>query len=220
MASIPGLESIPWFQLFSKLAYYLGWTIGGLAIVAVMVAAYFWFTYSISATVFELYGSGKDGAFAFSKPKMNKFKWIRNRSAWKPLFPLMNKDEVEPFDAEYIYPGNKVFAFKLNNEYFPGRVNINLSEDEIRAEVNPVPYYIRNWQSLQHKKNAVEFSEHNFWEDNKYFFMVVLTAVVCLTGVCVTIWLTYKYAGAGRADIQSLTNALKGVVEIPGRPPG
>ena len=104
-----------------------------------------------------MFGSGKDGVFSIGKKKKNRFKWIKKRTAWKPMLPLFNKQEVEPFDSEYIYPGNQVYAFCLNGEWIPGRVNIDKDEDTIRAEINPVPYYVRNWQSLQHKKNAQEF---------------------------------------------------------------
>jgi len=190
------------------------------AIIAVLVGLFLLLNYRFKATVFPLYGSGKDGVFAFGKPKTNRVRWVKGRTAWKKLFPIANKEEIEPFDSEFIYPGNKIYVFELNGEWIPGRVNINQTEEKIRCEINPVLYYTRNWQSLQHKKNEMEFAKHDWWTDNK---ALVITMIICGLNLAVcgfTIWFTYKYAMGGRADIQSLRDAIQSLSVVQGSLPG
>ena len=190
------------------------------AIIAVLVGLFLLLNYRFKATVFPLYGSGKDGVFAFGKPKTNRVRWVKGRTAWKKLFPIANKEEIEPFDSEFIYPGNKIYVFELNGEWIPGRVNINQTEEKIRCEINPVPYYTRNWQSLQHKKNEMEFAKHDWWTDNK---ALVITMIICGLNLAVcgfTIWFTYSYAMGGRADIQALRDAIQSLSIIQGNLPG
>jgi len=195
--------------IFTQIFFWIGWSLVGLLVLGVLVAVYYWMTFNIKVVTWELYGSGKDGVFSFGKKKMNRVRWINKKTAWRPLFPLFNRMELEPFDSEYVYPGKQIYAFILNEKWFPGRINIDQNEETIRSEINPVPYYIRNWQSLQHKKNAREFAEHNFWEDNKYFFMVLVTAILCLVMVGITVYFTYKFATGGNAAMGNLADALR-----------
>lgn len=201
-------SSIDWAGATANIAFYVGWGLAILLVVGFLAVVYYLMSFKISAQVFEMYGSGKDGIFSVGKPKRNKFKWIKNRTAWKALYPLFNKKEIEPFSSEYIYPGNKIYAFKLDDCLMPGRINIFQSEDKIRAEISPVPFYVRNWQSLQHKKHAEEFAKHDFWSDNKYFFMVLLCAGVCLVMVCVTAYLCYKMVTPMQGSAQYLADAI------------
>jgi len=92
------------------------------------------------------------------------------------MYPLFNKKDIEPFDQEFVYPGKQIYVFDLNGAWIPGRININKTEGKLRAEINPVPYYVRNWQSLEHKKNAQEFSEHDFWAENKIFYYAFINS--------------------------------------------
>ena len=210
MVEIPILAGVNWASLFGGVAKYLGYGLF-IGITAGVVFIIFYLTqFTIKAEVFKLYGSGTDGVFAFSKPKKNRIKWIKNKTAWKPLYPLMNKMEIEPFDQEYMLPGNSIKAFDFNGAWIPGRINIKQNEKELRAEINPVPHYVRNWQSLQHKKHAQEFAEHSFWEDNKYFIMGVASVLVCCVLCGATIYFTYQFAGGGTNAINGLTAALKG----------
>lgn len=217
------MVNLPWGDLLSgmtgiwgQIIYWVGWSLLGIIIIGLFLVVFYYLTFNIKAETWQLYGSGKDGIFSIGKKKTNRLKWINRRSAWKPLFPLFNKNEIEPFDSEYIYPGNKIYGFILNNSWFPGRINIDQDEETIRGEINPVPYYVRNWQSLQHKKHAREFAEHNFWEDNKYFFMVIVTAALCLIMVGLTVYFTYKFASGGNAAMSNLADAIRNMNTIGG----
>jgi len=203
------LGAMDWGTLLSQTIYWVGWGLLSVIIIAAMIAVYMFMTYNIKVTQWKLYGSGKDGAFAFSTPKWNRVKWIKKRTAWRALLPLFNSKDIEPFDQEYQYPGSRIYTFILNNEWIPGRVNIDKTENEIRAEINPVPICMRNWQSLQHKKNAMEFAKHTFWDDNKTLIMATIMGFGMLAAGLAFIWMTYKLAGAGASDISALTSALR-----------
>lgn len=217
---IPGIENIDWAGITANLMYWLGYGLLIILVMGFLIVLFMLSSYNIKVKEYKLYGSGKDGVYAFAKPKNNRVKWVAKRTAWKSLFPLFNKNKREPFDQEYIYPGNNVIAFNFNGEWVPGRININRDEKTLRAEINPVPYYVRNWQSLKYKEHAQEFAEHNFWEDNKYFFMVIITAAICLVMVGLTVYFTYKYATSGLGTVSGLTNALQNFNTIGGIGPG
>lgn len=216
MPTIPGLEAVNWFAIFAEMMYWVGYILLGVIILIGFVMIFYVTQFKLKATVIQLYGSGKDGVFSFGKPKKNRVRWVQQRTAWKSLFPLFNKYEREPFDTEYIYPGNQLYVFELNNEWMPGRINVKQTEQEIRTEINPVPYYIRNWQSLTHKKNAIEFAKHSFWEDNKYFIMGIISVAICAALCGATIWWSFKYATGGTNQIGALTNAIQNMGSIPG----
>lgn len=257
MPNLGGLTLSSFTPILAKMMYWMGIGLVSLLMIGVIVAFYFYLMYNIKVDVFPLYGSGRDGVFSIARRRGNRCAWNKARTAWKPLFPLFNRKEIEPFDQEYIYPGNRVYAFDLNGVWVPGRCNVSVnaedlsaekrekiekdlksyidskypdrkwcvgqvtipqSENQLRAEISPVPYYVRNWQSLQHKKNAVEYAEHNWWTDNKTLFIALMTGVACLVAVCVTVYFTYKFAGLGRSDVQALTAALKGFGSASGSP--
>ena len=107
--------------------------------------------------------------------------------------------------------------FELNDMWIPGRVNIEQSEEQLRAEITPVPYYIRNWQSLQHKKNAMEYAKMGFWEENKYFFITLGVVALCFILCGAVIYFTYKYAAGGREDARMTADAIRGFGNLGGQ---
>lgn len=216
MPDIPGLSIASFAPYLSQIMYWVGVIFASAICIGTLYFLYHILSFKIKATVYPLYGSGKDGVFSFGKPKSNKVKWINNKTAWRSLWPLFNRIEREPFDNEFIYPGNRIHVFALGDEWSPGRININMSENEIRAEINPVPFVVRNWQSLTHKKNAAEFAKHNFWEDNKYFIMGVLAVLICCITCLITIYFTYKFSTGGVNAAARLTDALQNFGSIPG----
>lgn len=216
MAIIPGMEGIDWTSMIGPVLYWVGWGTLYIVVMLAFVALWYYTRFKIKATVYQMYGSGKDGVFSFGAPKTNRVRWINNKTAWKSLFPLMNKKEIEPFDSEYIYPGKRIYVFELNDQWIPGRINITQTESTLRAEINPVPYYVRNWQSLAHRKNAEEFAKQGFWEENKYLFITLGVVAFNLVLCGVVIYFTYKFAAGGRAQMASLTDAIRNIGNIPG----
>ena len=213
MVNIP--VDINWVGWVGKIAYWAAYIFMGLIMAVVLYAGFMLTTYNIKADVFQVYGSGKDGVLSITKRKKNRLKWIKEKTAWKPLFPLFNRKEIEPFDSEYVYPGKQIYAFEFNDCWAPGRININHEEGQFRGEVNPVPYYVRNWQSLQHKKNAAEFAKNNFWEQNKFLVYGVVTVFICCALAAGTVYLTYEFATGGQNSMNALTQAINNYGTIP-----
>lgn len=206
--TLPAQLQFNWGGAMGSIMYYVGYALLILLIFAIFIAIYYLMKYNIKVKTFPLYGSGKDDVLSVGKPKNNRFAWNKSRTAWKPLFPLFNKLEIEPFDQEFRYPGNQTYAFIFNDAWIPGRINVGRSESQIRAEVAPVPYYLRNWQSLAHKKNAFEFSSMSWWDQNKMFIYALIAVGICCAMCAITIYLSYKYAAGGREEISGLTSAL------------
>ena len=202
-------------QNFGSIIYWLGYGLLTVVLLGVFFMIYYLTSFNIKAQIWPIYGSAKDGIFSVQQPKFNRVKWIKKETAWRPMKPYFNRKEIEPFDAEYIYPGKRVYAFELNNEWIPGRVNINTTEDKMRAEINPVPYFVRNWQGIQYKQNAMEYANPGWWDENKNLVLGVITVAICMTAMCIAIYLTYQYLAPGRADIQSFTAALQTATTAP-----
>jgi len=216
---IPGMSEINWFSSLGTVMYYVGIFFLALIIIAVMAALFYMLKFKIKATVIPMYGSGKDGTFSFGKPKWNRIRWVNHRTAWQSLFPLLNKKEREPFDTEYIYPGNRIYVYELNDEWVPGRINIDQTENVIRAEINPVPYYVRNWQSLTYRKHELEFAKMDFWSENKQLFMT-LGVIACCCILCgAVVYFTFQFAGGAKGSMDALSSAIQGIGNIAGNAP-
>ena len=201
---------------FGSVLYWVGYGLLAFLMIAIMLVTYYFMSFNYKVTVYPIYGSGKDGIFSVQKPKTNRVKWIKKQTAWRKMWPLFNNKDIEPFDAEFIYPGRRLIAFELNNEWVPGRVNIDKTENDMRAEINPVPYFVRNWQGLQYQKNAVEYASPNWWDNNKQFILSIITVAICMATMLAAIYFTYKYLAPGRAEWAQLVGAIKSSGTIPG----
>jgi len=208
---------INWASQAANVIYWLGYVVAGIVILGVMYLLSNYIRYQISVTEYPLHGSGEKGKFTVGKKKSNKVMWINSRTAWRPLYPLFNNKEIEPFDPEYIYPGNQITVFNLDGNWIPGEIAIDKSGAEIKVELKPVPYYIRNWQSLQHKKHAREFAKQDWWSENKMLVMAVITVAICCALGAATVWMTYKFAAPSADQISSLTQAISGIGNIPSK---
>ena len=215
--SIPGIEGVDLTGVGGQIIYWLTYFVVFIVIGVGGYALFHFLSFNIKATEIPLFGSGKKGNMGFGKPKKNRFKWINQRSAWRPLYPLFNRKEIEPFADEYIYPGNHVFAFKIGETLVPGECIIDDKGDKIETSIKPVPYYIRNWQSYSHKKTNQEYASQSFWEQNKFFIMGVITVAICCAVCFATIYISYKFAAPGLADVRSLADAIQGINVIPGK---
>jgi len=220
MAIIPGAEALDWTPIISKIIYWIGWGLASVGILTAMFFGYYLSNFKIKAMIIPLHGSSKDGIFAVGKPKYNKVKWINQKSAWKSMKPFFNKKEREPFDDEYIYPGNRIYAFELNDEWLPGRINITKSEDTIRSEIALIPHRVREWVALQLKKNEIEYAKSGWWEENKQLMITLGVVFLCLCLCGATVYFTYKFAGVGTSAMGNLANAIKNFNVVPGTPPG
>ena len=208
--------NIDWGSLLGSIAGYVMYAVVFVFVAFMMYFLFYLTQFQIKAEVYPLQGSGKSGHYSIAKPRKNRVKWIKNKTAWKPLYPMMNKIELEPFAQEFIYAGKHIKAFDYNGTWIPGGINIEQGENSLKAQISPVPHYVRNWQSLQHKKHAAEFAEHSFWEDNKYFIMGVAAVLICCILCGVTIYFSYEYATGGTQAANNLASAIKGFASAKG----
>ena len=193
----------------SSIIFYVGYGLLFMIIFGLVAFFVYYLMFNIKATVYNLYGAPSSSAFSVGAPRKNKVKWIKNKTAWRPLWPLFNNKEIEPFKNEFIYPGNRIMVFQYNDVWIPGKIELKLEEDDsLVGRITPVPYFIRNWQSLQHKKYAMMFAKHNFWEDNKQFILGMITVIACCVCAGLTVYLTYQFAAGGTNQISQLTDAI------------
>ncbi len=215
---IPGMAGVNWFSSLGVIMYYVGIFFLALIILAGFAAMMYVLKFKIKATVVPMYGSGKDGVFSVGKPKRNRVRWVNHRTAWRSLFPLFNKKEREPFDTEFVYPGNQIYVYELNDEWVPGRINIEQTEQELRAEINPVPYYVRNWQSLTYRKHELEFAKLDFWTENKQLFVTLGVIAFCCILCGAVIYFTFEFAGGAKTSMDAMSKAIEGIGNIAGAP--
>jgi len=211
---IAGLDGVDWFSYIGEAVRWAGIIGASCLSIAALWFIWFYFRHSINVRVVKLYGSSKDGQFSFGKETNNKIRWVDGGTAWKTMWPLFNNKKREPIDQEYQYPGNLVYVFDFEDEWIPGRRNINISEGKIRAEINPIPYYLRNWASLREKSLDLEYQQHDFWSDNKTLIIAMVCALACLAAALFTIWWSYKYATGGMVAMDRLTEALENVQNL------
>ena len=208
------LGNINWLGFMASIVYWIGYALIGVAVLAIFYLIYYMFSFKFKVMEIPVIGSGNDRSYSVGKFRSNKFKWNKKKTAWKALKPWFNKKEIEPFDSKYIYHGNTVYSFKMGEEHIPGCASITEDEDNnLITQINPVPYYIRNWQSLKHKEHAIEFAKHDWWSQNKGLMYVLIISGACLLMVGVTVYFTYQFATGGASQMSALTEAIKGMGE-------
>lgn len=135
MPSLPDMPvSFSVMPLMASAAKWIFYFIISGGSLLVIYSVFTYFQYNIKVTYWPLYGSSKDGVFSVGKLTTNRARWNKSRNAWKMLWPFMNKKEHPPFDSEHIYPGNNVFAFKINQNYIPGRFNTDVQAVSFEEE--------------------------------------------------------------------------------------
>jgi len=193
---------------FNTAMYWMGYGIGALMIIAVLAAFMYFMGFKYKMLYFPVRGNVNNN-LTVDRAKRNKFKWNKSKTAWKPLYPLFNKQQVEPFKNEYIYAGNQLYAFKVGENYLPAELAVN---EVNKFNIMPVSYSVKNWLAGQMKQNEIEFRKKSMWDENKTVFLCLITVLVCMAAVVVTVYYTYQYAG-GRLDTASsmFTQAVSSV---------
>ena len=216
-----GLNNINWFASVSQIIYWVLYGFLGLVLVLFFFGVYYYISFKYKVEVYTLYGSSSDNHYSIGKKRTNRVKWNKDKTAWHKMFPLFSKKTIEPFDDQYIYTGNRIIAFELNKEWFPGRIDISsTAEGGKKGEIKPVPYWVRNWQSLEHKQNSMDFAKHDFWADNKNFIWMLLAVAICCSLCLATIYFSYKFAGGGVGAMDRLSSALQTFGGSSTAPPG
>ena len=210
MVMIPGLEGIDWFGFLSQMMYWLGIFVACVVLMCIMAVVYAYATYNVPVRIKPLYG-GTDG-FTIGKPKSNRVKWNATRTEWRALFPLFNRKVREPFPQQFIGEGT-IEGYSINDEWIPASQTVDVSPEGILVKISPVPAYLRNWQSLTHKKHNMEYASLTFWDQNKTLIVALLMGVAMLVAGLVFIYISYEYSskmwGGQTSAINGLTEAMK-----------
>jgi uncharacterized membrane protein len=198
------LSGINWSGMLSNIMMYVG-----IILLVIVLTIVGWFilhitSFRIKATVYPIFG-GANGSLSIGKQTGQRFKWNKEKTKWKMLYPYFNKKEIEPFDPEYIHEGSKIYCFKIGQDYIPAEITVG---DNV-ASVKPKSYSVQFWQNMEHRQNAMEFAETNWWTENKMLITILVCAGCCLVMVGLTVYFTYKFASTGRSDISGLTAALQ-----------
>lgn len=214
---LPDVVAINWGGMAAQVVYWLGYAIVVIVMLVVMYFVSNVLRFNIKVDEYPLYGSGNTGQFTVGKKKTNRAMWINNKTAWRSLYPLFNRKDREPFPPEYMYQGRQAYAFNMDGEWIPGKIDIQKSSTEMKAQLIPVPHYIRNWESLQYKKNAQEFAKQDWWSENRMIVMALIAVAVCCALGAFTVWITYKFAAPGVDQMSALTTAINSMNTIPGK---
>lgn len=214
---IPADLAINWGSVAVKVIYWLGYIVAAIVMLALVYVAYIFTTFKIKIDEYHLRGSGQQGQFAIGKKLTNRARWVNNRTGWKSLYPLFNSKERQPFPPQYIYPGNRAVAYVVDGEWWPVSLNVINQDNVFGGEINPVPYHIRQWEALQHKKNAIEFAKQDWWSENRTIVMALIAVGICCALGAFTVWITYKFAAPSAGQMEALTTAISSLNTIPSK---
>lgn len=201
--------------LITNMIYYLGLGLFALAFLVIAFFVLYMTSYKYKITYWEVVGNASKG-LTVDQPRKNRARWNKDKTAWQLMYPLFRGKEVEPFNAEHIYPGKSCYAFKFGEALVPAKISVSDKEEGI---ITPIPYHIRNWQKLELKQNELEFAKTGFWENNKAFFMTIICVALCVGLAGVTVYYTYQFATGGRDSMNALTQAINSIATYGGRPP-
>lgn len=213
MPEIPGIDNIGSFifqnSVFSRLLFW-----GEAIFIMVLCMALVFFVFHVlkhkfKAVEYSIVGSGTLQGLSVGSRKSNRYRWNKDKTKWLPLMPLFNKTEISPFPERYRYAGNRLIVFKYGEHYIPGCINIDSKESEdIKAEINPVPYSVRNWMNIRIQKTISELSKPTFWEKYTPYIALIATVGLCCLITGVTVYLTYNFAGGGAASMDRLAGQI------------
>jgi hypothetical protein len=181
-----------------ELMKWLGYIILLIFIVGVMYLIYMLVQYKIK------YIYAEEGATGIKGIKQDKIRVIKDKGVFK--WQLMKtKEKIEPFDPKYIYPGNRVFGYKLDRDaHLPVMWNTSAKQG-VEVKSRDIAF----WQNMEIQQAAVEYRDLK--ERVIPMVMTLGTVVVCLILVGVTIWLTYKYIGGGLENAAGAIRSLESI---------
>ncbi len=204
---------------FSAIGYWIGYALLIVIVLGALIVGYYYMSFPYKINVITLMASGTKDKYAVGRIKTNFAKPVRRGNAWRSMFPFMNNKDREPIGNEFMYAGKKIFVYELNGEWIPARILVNQDGEDLNVCVKAVPNHLKNWQEMENKKNAMEFANHDWWDDNKTVFTAMVVCLLCLAAACVTIYFTYKYAGGGQQAMTSLSDSIRNMNVIQGQVP-
>lgn len=211
----------------SQLFYWLGIfiIIAAVGIVTFLVMHLSSFDYK-TINGYDLHFDDKGKPY-LGKVRNNRFKFNKDKTMWKSLWPLFNKVQFPPFSMDNILPGKKVRAARLiSGIWIPLKQTTSVFKDEqgnviySMQDFLPIPQYLKENAILEIKKIEEETKVQNEWEKNRPYLIMGATILFCLLLTGATIYFTFDYATTQAQTIGPgiLDSITKGMSTIPSRP--
>lgn len=194
---------------------YIGYSLIVVILILFGLMLYYWFSFKIRINVFPVNSRGNN-SLVVSRHRVVKVKWIKHKTAWRSQFPLLNRRNIEPLDAKYIYPGNEAYVFEVDGEWVPADICIDKSGSDFEGKINPVPYFVRNWQATEFRNNEQEYARQDWWAENKAWVVGVIMFAICAGMLVGATYLIGKYWMPVQSDVASIAQAAKSITTAQG----
>lgn len=190
--------------------YWLGYGLLFALVIGVLAFGAYITTFKYKVTILERRGSGKTDAEGTEDHIVGRVRTDRAREVKKDgilkLKLLKSKKSIEPPGYESIYPGNRIFLYKVGPEHF---VPVGFKCGNPSAEFSPLPQNIRYWEQLEIQQGAEDYQKKNAWDKYSPVLIMGGTVLFCLILVGVTIYYTYQYHQGALAQTSGLVDALR-----------
>lgn len=199
----------------SQVWNYVGYGVVVILLLIVGGVIYYYTSFNMTVNIFPV-RSGGNGQLSVGRRITNKVKWIKSRTAWRSQWPLLNRKNREPFSARYIYPGNEIYAFEVDGEWIPAELKVNGDKKAgFHAQIDPVPYFVRNWQAVEFKNNELEYAKHDWWADNKAWVIAVIMFGICAGMLVAATYFIGKYWMPVKSDVATIARVASTIGTAP-----
>lgn len=177
------------------------WLFLGLMMGIVLYVGYVFLTFKVKATVYHVTGAG-DGI------TIGKKTWDRVRpnrdGSWTWLRRMYKREEAFPY--RYVYPGNRVVAFRVGEQVFPGRFDFDGLDD---VQMTPVPFDIRRKVELELQQIELDLQKQDWWSQGGKQMLIALGMTLMVIGFAAfVIWLAFAKTNTLVPQLERLTAAM------------
>lgn len=218
--NIPGIESLTGAMtgVGGQILYWLGLVLFAIVFFGFLFAIYLFMGYKYKLTIMERRGVGKQDdreltEHAIGRVTKDRAKQIKDKSGVTKWVLLKSRIKIEPPQFQNIYPGNHLFLYKTGVTTF---VPVKFTCDNPSASFSPLPQHIRYWEQLEIRQASEDYQKKNAWDKYGPVVLTMGTVMFCLILVGVTVYYTYQHANGVAANLNGLTETLKGIGNVGG----
>jgi len=174
------------------------------------------FEYKYKVTYFERTGIGLKGdGHSIGKIRKDRIKPIKKNGQITSFKLFWQRKNIEPLDMAHIMPNNNIFLYKTGIDTF---IPVEFKCGNPQASLGTINMDIKKWAMLELAQIAQEYQKHDFWTDNKQFFMTVITVIACCAFAGFVIWLAFQKTDSVVPVLERLSEGVKNVNVIPSAP--
>lgn len=227
-----------WLAIANTLIYWFGifLIIAGSAALCFFIVHYLSFDFKVNSGYELLFK--QDGTPYLGKRRVNRFKWNKHKTAWRPLWPLFNKIEFPAFPLDCIQPGKMVDAARLiDGRWVPLFERTTPMMEDVKNDAGevigqrlthvvndyvPIPHQLKEAAILEIKRIEIETKNESDWEKNKPLLIMMATVLFCLILCGVTIYFTFQYANGFASELKGVGSTIgesikDSLINLPGR---